>query len=56
MTDEEPCCAAGREEQRPFRDENDCESESSGARFSTALTDTDDDRTTRMVHLDGGTF
>jgi len=57
MTDEQPCCAAGREEQQqPKRDERTRESEESSARFSTEPADSDDERTARMVRLDGRTF
>ncbi|MFB6140691.1 MAG: formylglycine-generating enzyme family protein [Halosimplex sp.] len=56
MTDDRPCCAAGRDEERPSRDEGAREREASSARFATEPADGNDERTTRMVRLDGGTF
>ena len=57
MTDPEPCCAAGREENasdRPSRADPD--TETTDARTTTAPATDDDPRTDRMVELDGGRF
>jgi sulfatase modifying factor 1 len=56
MTDEQPCCAVGRDGERPSRDEDAQVNESSDARFSTEPADSDDERVARMVRLGGGTF
>ena len=57
MTGRDPeCCAVSRDEARPTREpEGDTDTEINRIK-QTAPATSDDDRTERMVHLDGGTF
>ena len=54
MTDDRACCAAPRNEERPSRKRSSSADRTATER--TAPATADDQRTTRMVRLDGGTF